>query len=634
MMNKKLVVLSMLGALVAGSSQATEMRSPWLLAQGPIRYTFEKLHDKKYNLSMWSAMHAKEAHKSFLKHSFDTHEMTSLIFNKADFVLAEIFPDAKMPTDVQNYNPFVKLAKMNPRASYTEYGFDMGGRWDYPIWKDKGRIGLRATVPFRWIEIEREDITDKNADPVKDYVKSKVIMIDHKKDGSVDGSTKADVVCTAYRLDFVNLLVGSDHKQAIKLDTTNKKVVVFNKELQVAATDKVKDSNLAARVTLSSTPFPAKVYDKDFINEPVFYAWQTDNTADTGIGSNVDLSYIDIKKDYSKADKLVAIDANFNTPGLTSDSVGYFDNGVGYDLDFDKADDAKKAAALWMTFRRSSDSGNELRFHENANSISASIDNNITKLIEMYRENPYAYMSKRGFEFESQRRAGLGDVDVDLFYEHTFNADWMGELCLGVRLPTGGDQDKYGNPYKAILGNGEHWEVKLGGLLAYQPWNCVNFKLDASYSFVIEGTEHRIAAFKGATVKNVGPRADADVDWGYFVGHFDMNFFHPKTKDIRSTIGYEFYYKTEDHLHFKAKSMESWLGGVWDNTAKKFVANPKELSDANARHNTESMSHKVRFETSFQINKYFEMYMGVSTTFAGQNVFRDRDASGGFNLRF
>jgi hypothetical protein len=183
-----------------------------------------------------------------------------------------------------------------------------------------------------------------------------------------------------------------------------------------------------------------------------------------------------------------------------------------------------------------------------------------------------------------------------------------------------------------MSGNGDHWEVKLGGMIAFQPAKWINMKLDAYYSFVIEATEHRMAAFQGAAIKNFGPKADADVDWGYFVGRLDFTFFHPKSSDIRTVFGYEFYYKTEDHLTYKRSSMQSFAGqnlvdGAW-------VDDPRALDNHLARQNTESMSHKLRGEISYQANTYFELYASASSTFAGQNAFRDSDYQGGFLIRF
>ena len=285
---------------------------------------------------------------------------------------------------------------------------------------------------------------------------------------------------------------------------------------------------------------------------------------------------------------------------------------------------------LWLVLARDNASLEEAKFAPGAKDISEVIEARLA----LYKEDPMKFFARKGYEMQTNKRRQLGDIDVDLFYEHTFNKEWIGELFVGTRIPTGGTKNQFGNPYNVMSGNGEHWEVKLGGMIAYQPAKWINMKLDTYYSFVIEATEHRMAAFKGAQIKNFGPRADADVDWGYFVGRFDFTFFHPKNSDIRTVLGYEFYYKNEDHLTYKKSAQQSFAGGVWNVAQNKFVYNPQPLSNDLARKNTESISHKLRGEISYQVSTYFELYASASSTFAGKDVMRDSDYQGGFVVRF
>jgi hypothetical protein len=255
-------------------------------------------------------------------------------------------------------------------------------------------------------------------------------------------------------------------------------------------------------------------------------------------------------------------------------------------------------------------------------------------LAPFINENTFAWLEDRGFEFASETRSGLGDIDLDLFYEHQISQDWIGELFIGVRFPTGSSDNYCNSPYRPHLGNGEHWEIKLGGMIAWQPLSWMNIKLDGKISFALEGEERRPATFCGAQVKNIGPCARADVDWLYFVGHLDFNLFHPKTDAISSVIGYEFYYKSEDNIDFKCRSMESWLGKVYDSTSGTWLSNPKTLDSRVAERNTEAIAHKIRLESSFRITRWFEIYCGGAYTFAGQNVPRESDCHGGFVVTF
>lgn len=674
-MKRNLRVLGMLGALLPVCALATEIRTPWISERGPIRYTFEKLNKDTYNLNFWTAGHYKYAHSAFLKQSFDSHPLTALMFNKSDFTLNEIFPNSKVPMDTEFYSPFLKLMKLHPRATYTEWGLVTGGRWEYPVWKDKdggvkGRIGLRATVPFRSIEIEREDITDRTQSPLGDFVKSKVIKTTKTSVGSqFQNGDDADVVVTAYRSDFVAALDGADHQsivtfpdpavnppgeggikiggQQIGADITGADVNV-TRQRPPAGADVANGLNVPIQ-QLSRVPagFVTSINAPCNNSTPELYAWMstgnpvaplTRGSVNNQAASNFAQSIVQ-DSDHSGLDDNLAVEQG---------EVGVIDSQADYtDIDFDDCATMKAAQDMWLIFRRESDSNDPAKFARDIGGTRAglgvNIADNIESLIRKYSENPLIFFAKHGYELETQERTGLGDIDLDLFYEHTFNKDWRGELFVGVRFPTGGGDNQYGNPYKVMLGNGGHWEVKLGGLLAWQPIKWMNMKIDALWSFVLENKEHRMAAFKCAQIKNFGPCADADVDWGYFEGHFDFNFFHPKTDDIRWTLGYEFYYKTEDHLTYKCActGVQSWLGRKYQEVAPatvpptyELVANPQPLSNDLAKKNTESMAHKVRFEASFQVSKYWELFAGGSYAFAGQNVMKDRDAHVGYNYRF
>jgi hypothetical protein len=173
------------------------------------------------------------------------------------------------------------------------------------------------------------------------------------------------------------------------------------------------------------------------------------------------------------------------------------------------------------------------------------------------------------------------------------------------------------------MGNGSHYEIKLGALAAWQAVRCMNVKLDLSYNFAIKATEQRKAAYKGATIKNFGDRADAKVDWGYFVGNIDFNFTHPKTKKINGMVGYQLYYKTEDNIRFnKVTHTNAWLGTTMT------------LDNKVARMDTEGWAHRVRLEGSYNLSKYCTASVGSLWTFAGHNVPVESDIHVAWQTRF
>lgn len=626
--------LALLGVLVVGSAAATEMRTPWIAERGPIRYTFEKLHnDKKCNVNYWTALHAKEANSAFIKHGTTKHPLSALIFNKADFTLNEIFPNSHIDMNSENYSPWLNIVSVHPRVEYWEWGITTGGRFDCEVWKGKGRIGMRATVPFRSIEMERKDLDDDYEDPEEDFVTSQFFRL---SDGStvveaktynmalIAGLPQDETGAAALNLKnsaqknsptFAKQLIGTNLKDAAGDDETigvggiHPTVGVF----QNAGTPPSNSSRFAFDNTQpTAAPTPMKTLK---VERTGALTLGTDGVVTSAHFANANTD----KQFYG-----IGFFNNYNAP--TANATRDYSNLTQAQL-----------LNLWLVLGRDATKAGPDNFADGAGTISQEIE----KRLQMYQEDPIKILARQGYQMQTNKRRQLGDIDVDLFYEHTFNKEWIGEVFVGTRIPTGSTKNQFGNPYNVMSGNGEHWEVKLGAMIAYQPAKWINMKLDAYYSFVIEATEHRMAAFQGAQIKNFGPRADADVDWGYFVGRLDFNFFHPKNSDIRTVFGYEFYYKTEDHLTYKRSTMESFAGQhlievtpATDPKTYQWAHDYRSLDNNLARTNTESISHKLRGEISYQVSTYFELYASASSTFAGKAVMRDNDYQGGFVVRF
>lgn len=622
-MKLRTLKLALLSALVASHAFATEYRSPWVSGNGPLRYSFEKLNEESWNLNLWSAMHVKQAHKSFTKHSTKTQPLTAVMFGKSDFKIEEIFPDAKMQAGTAGFNPLVGKKTLSPRAEYAETGMTVGLRFDYPVWEKHGRIGVRASAPFRRIEIERQDSgLDKNEDPAADYVKRQVVLVDRANDGAAGGAgTTANVLAAAYRMDLVSSLANTDGTPALvgRVAGANG-VTLFNNNITGAAAAGAGVANTQIAAVAATGP----VGIVGGVDNPAKFLYMA---ADGGNNSPANSRY-----EQANIRQIIA-DYALHADIVAGDAIGYFGQAVNYAGLLSSAGFQANADKTWLIFRRQTNTPEGEKFADGTadqGGVGFNITRTLDQMIAQYNINTFQYLGGFGYSLDSEIRSGMGDIDLDVFYEHGFSDDLVTELALGVRLPTGGDKDKYTGAYKAILGNGEHWELKLAGLVAYRPFNWMSVKADASYSFVLEGTERRCAVFKGSTVKNIGPRADADVSWSYMIGHVDFNFTHPETKDIRSMLGYEFYYKTKDNVKFKKSKMASWLGKVVATGA----ANEKDLSNTLAEKGTESITHKARFETSAQVLKHFEVFAGGAMAFAGQNAFRDRDAHCGFNVRF
>lgn len=617
-MRKPIKILALLTASTIGVGNASEWRTPWISEQGPIRYTMEKLHQGKResNINLWTSSSVKAADKAFLKHGFTTKPMTALMFNEADFKLGGIFNNGQMARDSEFYNPYVNVVTFKPRATYMEYGLNIGGNIDYAVYGYKGRIGLRATVPFRYIQIQRDDTSDVLTDPLEDVHQSSYVVVSNKSDGQT-AQQATQVQAEAWRLDFVEALNMADGSPLLCYNADAKNVTVAGSEItvdpKVDQTDK--------------SPAIALVQSNQYATLP-YYAWQWDATKTDGPTVVKDV----VSVGTSATSNIAGIPA---TGTITTDSLNVLAKETDYAALLN-AQESTTPNTLWLVGRYATDASTPSKRVQESNAIF----NSIEFYSRAHSTNIFDFMANNDFVFETASRTGLGDCIADIFYEHTFSKSFIGEVSCGVKIPTGGNKDRgIYNPYKPQLGNGGHFEIRAGAALAWQPLGWMNTKFDAYYAVVLEAPECRTAVFENSKIKNIGPRADAEVDWGYFVGKVDFNFFHPKTDTIRSTLGYELYYKTEDRVNFKAAQLEQgWEGRkITQNSVTgvtNFSANPLTLDSKRARINTEAIGHRARFETSFQVMKYFEIFCGGSTTFAGQNVLCDHDAHGGFNIRF
>ena len=593
-MKQRIVAAASLIGIFGSALHAYELRSPWVSERGPLSYIFETEKEDRYSLNIWHAMHCRSANKAFKAHGTATEPLTSLMFGKADFTLQEALPNSFADLQGEFYNRSLRTAVLHPRAQYNEKGITVGGRFEYPVYEDRGRIGVRASIPFRCIEIEREDWTGvADAEGLEDTHLNR-----YKK---YDGTSK-QAVTQIIRLDALESLHQSDDRNSfIKWNdgTTDKAVKM--------STDVVSSADAAS-------------IDED--SKGVLLLYRKNSGALSISDQDSALRIIDPRiKPFI-----------LNQP-LDEDSVYFFKKTEDYGL---FADSANKTVSQRLKDQ-------ELKRHlwaikTHGEDAPPAKDHTFKKFFDLELDrflleaNEYVWLYDRGVDFKTERRTGLGDIDLDLFYEHRFTDEVLMEVMLGIRLPTGGSSHTAGNPYRPRLGNGSHAEVKLGAMVAYQPLAWMNMKLDMYYSFVIEGMEHRPAAFEGAQVRHLGPEADAKVDWGYFVGRLDFNFFHPETKSLSSMIGYEVFLKQQDHVRFRKIEMASWLG----RKMVKGVATEElaKLDNAVAEKDTDAIGHKVRAEASYRVNKYLELFLGGCFTFAGKNLPAETDLHGGFRVQF
>lgn len=758
-MKNSVKALALAGLLMASSAFASELRSPQLSERGPLRYDFFKLPkgEDAWWFTMSNAGYMKSAHKAYMKHGTKTKPLTALIFNKSDFAFQDAFPGGDVPYDSENYSPFLKILKYSPRAEYCERGMVMGGKLEMPVWDKKGRVGIRFSLPFKKVEMERKDDTDLLQDPREQVTDSRYVSIDRNSAGmtaveakevydelSVSDDTKigdgdknhaglahyldnieTDILDATVTDGFIDnlrdALLGHMLPSAINASSGSYLTAIGNSlnanrenliaqglrglTNQALVNSIVNGLEVINRTSKASSKDAVEVtaYRADFVRNIINELQKSEvvggnnsvqmftkpaaatNEAPDGITAGVGVALVgsnsvgeplmhafmvvnDPAAPMNRSDLTIGTDSlkPIKTAGdqPSGSTLGYFSsaNVDGKAVDYKKVlDDYEKQlhgcgcptgdgdSKYWYIFRRQMDAGDENpgkfgRGVFEVSDVGKAIEQAIDDRLKVYDEHPLLFLKKAGVEFETDMRTGIGDLDAEIFYEHLFNDDATAKIFTGVRFPTasGHDSRKSGNPYRVHLGNGGHFEINLGAEGGWQPLDWMNFKAHARWSFVLESEETRMATFTGSCVKNVGPCVKADVDWNYFVGQIDFNFFHPESSDICGTMGYEFFYKSKDHVCYKVKSMESFAGKKYkteapaaDGTIKRtLIDNPQTLGKSEAEKYTERIAHKIRGEASYRLSKYIDIFAGSSYVFAGQYVPAECEIHAGWSVRF
>ena len=655
-MNKKIVQSTLLALAMAGGSVcATELHAP--LPGGPLRYDFEYLKKDKQALNIWSTGYMREADKAYAKHGFKTKPLSNLIFGKSEFTISEAFQDAKDDQGYfENNHPGLSTVKIAPRVSFEERGIVLGADWSMPVMKNKGRIGIRASLPLRDVRMEKDNEAEAAVTGDQSKVLNEVRFISmgtKHAGGSVNDYVLNNV--TSYNLKYLANIK--------TLDGTGKVVGLF-KPGNPAALGGVPTTTATANIggLGSNTHFvPMLVIKSTASGQPprgqgggvlLKNVVSNDESKDLvdARGGNTRIGYAAPDgKYYAHAMQAASPGATTNdskfggmdgVTAFTQVPADFAGAGVGAAMMLESTVDydvTKIDSDLWATTIHGANGAPVAE----SNSAKSFIDNALL----YHKTSVGQFLKDRGYVFETYNLAGLGDANVDLFYSHKLTKKVIAELALGVVIPTGAGDKYFGNPYRKFLGNGDHIELKAGAKLAANLFKCFDFKADARYNFVLETTEHRMQVFKNSTIKNIGNPADADVSWGYFTGNVDVTMYHPKTRDIATTIGYQLYYKTEDKVNFKEKTTTNhMLGQVWShangtlasatNPGSQWAAFPRELGNKEARRGTESIAHRAYVEGSYTFSKYLTLSVGGKWTFAGQNVAADGEAFTGVNVKF
>ncbi len=642
----KKTTLFMIGLFIP-NLYSGEFRDPLIFNTGPIRFFFEEPSDN-ISFRWWSTAYSRISSKAFSsEHGRNTTELSTLLFGGADFRVSSIFQNCLAKHENINYNPLLRTARLRLKTDYTETGFVVGARWDYPFYnKDglAGRVGIKASVPFKSCRINKYDTEGvKSGAELQDVIFTTKLsrgneenIITSNSAPANDSSSLSETTVSLVRLDFLEALPMNANKESF-----------VNYEL-------VKQSPVEYQVTLGSNNTSVKTTNGNLISttNPSHTDLQSLASAAVGLIYTPEgqvpfaaRNYMDPQAEdngqvvefpsdakISGSNSIYAFVQN-ETPGKYKTLADSADKSVAQRI---KDQDAK--ANVWaipIAYRPVSGSGDKLDVDSGEYPLGTAVN-----LAQQVNSNVYEWFHDNGMDFESQPVNNIGDTSIELFWEQMLNDKTLAELNFGFVAPTSKKALYKNNPYQIYTGNGGHWEIAPGAKLAFKISNTVNLKIDGKYSWVISAVEERAATFKGSLIKNIGPKVDADVKWQYFVGNFDLNITHPSTASITGSLGYQIFYKREEKIKYGKEQMASWLGGVLTDVTiqgqakKHYIDDLHSLDALAAAKNTNSVSHKLKFESSYLLSGWLEFYWGGSWAFAGKNSPESVDGYFGFHVAF
>lgn len=609
-MNKKQLIAQAGGVLLlvcCVALSAREVRTPLPLYKGYIHYPVDRnrvIENCLYlDINVWGAGYARSAINGYGPKQSDKHcgcpqpaesldcrdsnkvDLATLLFGKTDFRLAEIFAGGVVGTAVNN--PFLTISTISPRFDYREMGAFFGCDVTQRLGcEDRWRFGARGRLPYRDIEQELKADSDLVGETLED------VYVVRQETNTFSGAPVTNSQVYAARLDFLSSL----KRIAFTANGGTEDLVIYRNSSKgnemTIGNQKVSGGLSSAQSPLNTAPFVAAIQSNSG-DVPASVRWAA-RPIDSGTVIQADGS------------------------GLSDLQRGRFVNNIDYTT---LGNDTAAQSGLWIVPNVDPTTGMVLG---DANTVGTEIANSVNALTE---SSVAGFLKEKKIDFGSGRTKALGDFDLELFVG--FDPDWClchcedfwGEFQFGIRAPTG---KKVKDPLKLLMqptGNNGHFELRPGIAGGCKHWGDIYLNFDLTYSWVLKAREKLPAAFVGATVKNIGPEVDGKVSWGYFWGHVNLTFLHPKSKCLGLTIGYEAYVKQKDKIHFDCPQALDFNGTLQ-------TLDPKVLEC-----HSNSVANKIRAELFFA-GDCCNIFGGFSQVFSGKNVTRDTDLYLGLNVNF
>ncbi len=578
-MNKKIKILGVMVLLSVVTICARELRTP-------INWCPDAVRDPEFldaecrigGVGIWGRGFYRTAQDTFSECDGTTTEpLSALWFNRADFAGKDIFANGVV---ANQSNVWLIISTLSPRFRYTQRGVVLGSAVSVRLHEDKVHVGLRADLPFSIIDVDRfekcgQNDTDLGGETLDDVIAYKPEVV---QDGS---GVDRGMSNFAYRLDFLSALPLGVIGLVSDMPFVNYKNTDFPNNPITIANEDITDSGVDG-------------------NSPIFVC-----RSDDGPPSGQFYQYQD-----------AAVPAiNGNGSGIAQNGYDYW--AVGTDYTPLKSDLATQKT-LWII------PGVVQRLHAvDQRPEAIRITTALKQLLEDLNldESVDDFFARQGVCFTSQRSAGLGDMQLELFANYLTSETTYVEGVFGLTLPTAEKIDDPQQILKMPLGNNGHVETKLALYGSWKPLNWFTLKADAAYSLVLKAQENVATAFTGATIKNIGPTTQAKISWSYFVGDLAMTFLNPKNSYVGVTIGYQFYAKMKDKICFCSP------------TAKDFMGDVHELDSCLLARRTNVMSHKGRIELFCQ-TKACDFFVGYEHVFAGKNAMKETSLHLGLSVGF
>lgn len=573
-----------------GAVCAREIRTPLEVYFAPYHHPVDiyNCDDCCVCVDVWGSAYAKVADDAWGNcGSREKVPFTQLIFGKADFRVAEAFPNATVGTALPN-NPWVSISTITPRFEYQErgalFGFQIGSTFCNNVW----RYGLRARLPIRDIQVNEVCGGEAGGN---DLIGETLTDVFQTRQETIEvGAANATNSAWAARLDFLSAI----NRLALDEDGNPDPMVTYPATSITIAEENIGDGIPAATVVLPSNAPMVAVIKRDDGTMPEGSRWANINTTITGV----------VQGDGSGL-------AN-NQRGRVASDIAYAALGASVPA---------QSQLFVVPTVADTTSGGEIIANTTigSNQILAAITTALGDLDDSLE----TFFEQTGIDFCDGRTKGLGDLDVELYLGRDLGCSgrWWEETQLGFRCPTGERVCDCKKVIKQPGGNNGHLEIRIGETIGWMPHDRVKLKLWVSYSWALSRAENIAAPFRGATVKNLGPCINGDVKWDFFLGTFDITFM--ATDCCGFDIGYEGYHKRCDQI------------SLCQDTATDLAGRTDQPLDVSVITNqTERTSHKIRSEFFMNRGGVCELYTGYTYTVAGKNITRDTDYYLGIRVGF